>query len=259
MLNILYNTLKGQNDYNILKRGRYITSSGNWTNGDNYVYALIPINSGDAINIKANSNVCIYAFLKSDYSGTATVSFADGVSGRATIAAGNTIITSAPATSKYLYVLVNNSTTTNKWLYWPEKILINGENVSWPIRWKMQENNDLALAALHNVNGGNGIPYLHDSFTVASNGTWMGGNYKYALFPITAGDIITIIAKTGDFSCFYAFLEHDVIPGENKVAFAGNETSRRTLNPGEMISVSAPVGSVFLYILYSVNNDIYYP
>ncbi len=242
-----------------LKHGRYISGSGKWASGTNYVYALIPIQGGDVIQIKAGSNVCIYAFLKSDYSGTSAVSFADGVSGRATVAAGGKTVTTAPATSVYLYVLVNNVSNRSQWLYWPEKLIINGENVSWPVRWLTEQNLELALSALHSVNGGNGAPYLRGFFSVSSEGTWIAGDYQYALLPVSAGDVVTITVRAGSYSCYYAFLEHDVIPGEVRVAFAGNETARRTVSPGAMASVTAPVGSVYLYVLYSIGSDLYYP
>ena len=249
---------QGQTVYSKMKTGRYINGSGKWATGSAYTYAMIPINGGETIEIKAGSNTCIYAFLKSDYSGTSTVDFADGATGRNVIGVGLPVTVTAPATAKYLYVLVNNTTTGyNQWLYWPEKLLINGENVSWPVRYLTDQNRELALTALHDINGGHGLPFLRDAFSVGNDGTWKTGNYKYALFPIAAGDVVTITA--GAYTCFYAFLEHDVIPGENRVAFAGNETARKTLNAGTMGSATAPVGSVYLYVLYSIDSYIYYP
>lgn len=236
-----------------LSTGRFINGSGNWGSSAAAKYAAIPIAAGDRVSIKAGYGVSIYACLKADYSGSSSVSFADGVSGRTTLNEGAESSFVAPANSNFLYVLAETSSSIPL-QHWPAVLLINGREYGGDLRDMLVVDKTITNA----VFGPDGLPVVRIGDFISGNGSWLSGTtYAYMLWPIAAGDKIGI--EAGSDIALIAFLNRPRMAGETSPVFAYGETGRRSVTAGARGEYTAPAGSKWLYIAHHAGSSVYIP
>lgn len=230
-----------------LSQGHYISGGGSWLSSSNAYYACIPIKQNDVVTITAGRGACYYAFLAADYSGSSSVSFAAGETGRRTLNPGVTATHVAPSSSAYLYCLYELD-PSNPGIYQPASVTVNYQEYAVPLRLEGYEN--MISCAV-------GEPALYRGYMITSNNVWYPGDYSHLLIPVKQGDAVTVLANETSGS-HIAFLA-EPCRGAGAVAFAYTVTSRVVLSAGQRASYTVPTSGNYLYVLNMAGTGDYRP
>lgn len=146
------NAIDGTNGLLVLAETSVITSAGIWTAASGYGYHVcLPISGGDTVKLTGGNAATYYAFLTAnDHTPGTNANFSSeaGYTSRILLNANTeTNIITSPSDAKYLYFAAINNVGT---IQAPISVLINGVEMTYNIRKKIDELNNNAIDAANN-------------------------------------------------------------------------------------------------------------
>ena len=232
-----------------------IISSNLWayTDDDRFTYIIIPISSGDIIDLQASLSTCSIAFLKT-YTTPVSGESPDfsSIVGYTTVLevfSNKKAMFTVPLDANYLYVLTSalNGDRTPSYLY------INGVNMLSSVFAQFKQYKGIVdknlIPLITDFNQYEG--YISSSKWTNINTT----NNKYIIIPISSGDNIVVCSKSS--TSVIAVLRSYSMPSSNDTPdFSTTASFTDVINviTGSTIQFIAPSDAKFLYVYMGTNN-----
>ena len=248
-----------------------INSSKNWTNATsaNYKHVIVPVVSGDEIQITAGNNQAVYALLTSYTTpvnnAAVPLSSAEGFTNKITLDATKSASFNVPSDAVYLLVYVLSGSGND---VTPNSIKRNGINVMQTTLGNIAaiyghlDVLDQSAAELETLKKKTSYTvfseYPQNQGTYNSSGNWtnVSANYMHSVINVQPGDSISIIAneKTwcGILTSYSTPVANTAIPFSSAEGF----TQQIGINASAEVSFIAPSDAAYLIIgIKSGGND----